>query len=81
MLEKLFDEMISAQRDKLLKYGQRILPHVTEEDLLQPNDFPQIENHPIFRYEEGVLAGLMAARMAYLRWKNLPENVQSRVQD
>lgn len=69
MLEHLFDELIAAQRKKLLRYGQRIISHITEDDLLQPNDFPELENHPAFRYEEGVLEGLMTARMAYLSWK------------
>jgi len=39
---------------------------VTEEDLLQPNDFPELELHPHFRYEEGILDGLMVARTALL---------------
>ena len=69
MLENLFEELIAAQRKKLLKYAQRIIPHVTEDDLLQPNDFPELENHPAFRYEEGVLEGLMTAQMAFLSWK------------
>ena len=60
-MEKLFEELILAQKKKLLKYGQRILPQITEDDLLQPNDFPELENHPTFRYEEGVLEGLMTA--------------------
>jgi len=69
MLENLFEELIAAQRKKLLKYGQRMIPHITEDDLLQPNDFPELENHPVFRYEEGVLEGLMTAQMAFLSWK------------
>ena len=66
---ELFDTLIVAQRKKLLKYGQKIIPNITEDDLLQPNDFAELENHPIFRYEEGVLEGLMTARMAYLSVK------------
>lgn len=66
MLEKLFEELIEAQREKLLKIARKIIPHITEEDLLQPNDFPPLENHPLFRYEEGVLEGMLTARMAYL---------------
>jgi hypothetical protein len=68
MIEDCFQEMIAMQRCKLLKYAKRIAPHLhlTEDDLLQPNDFPELETHPAFRYEEGVLEGLMAARMAYL---------------
>jgi hypothetical protein len=69
MLENLFEELIMQQRKKLLKYGKEIVPQVTEDDLLQPNDFPKLENHPAFRYEEGVLEGLMTARMAFLCWQ------------
>lgn len=64
-MEALFDEMISAQEEKLYAMGEKIVPHLTRDDLLQPNDFPQLENHPIFRYEEGLLEGLRTARMAW----------------
>ena len=69
-MEESFEEIISYQKGKLLKLAQEILPHVVEDDLLQPFDFPELERHPDFRYEEGVLAGLQTALMA-LRPKNL----------
>ena len=62
----LFDELIQAQQELLLKSARRILPHVTDDDLLQPNDFPELEMHPDFRYEEGVLHGFLAAKAAAL---------------
>lgn len=62
----MFDELIALQRKKVFNCALRILPHLTEDDILQPNDFPQLEMNPHFRYEEGVLEGLMTARMAYL---------------
>ena len=62
----MFDELITLQRRKVLNCALRILPHLTEDDILQPNDFPELEMNPHFRYEEGVLEGLMTARMAYL---------------
>ncbi len=65
MLE-LFDEMIAEQRKKVMRCAERIIPNITEDDLLQPNDFPLLENNPHFRYEEGVLEGLLTARMGYL---------------
>ena len=64
--EKMFDEMIEQQKAKLMKVAGEIAPRLTEDDLLQPNDFPVLENHPYFRYEEGILAGLLSARMAFL---------------
>ena len=65
----MFDELIALQRKKVLNCALRILPHLTEDDILQPNDFPELEMNPHFRYEEGVLEGLMTARMAYLYHK------------
>lgn len=81
MLEALFDELIIAQRAKLLACGQSIIPHIIEDDLLQPNDFPELEQHPIFRYEEGVLEGLLTARMAYLAWMKDQEIMSDQSKD
>jgi hypothetical protein len=63
-VENLFEELISGQQEKLLKLAKRIVPHVTQDDLLQPNDFPELENHPEFRYEEGVLHGIQLTLIA-----------------
>ena len=62
----LFEELIFSQQKKLLETARRIIPHVTDDDLLQPNDFPELENHPHFRYEEGILDGLRVAYTAFL---------------
>jgi len=62
--EKLLEEMIEGQKRSLLACGRRIVPRLTPEDMLQPNDYPELENHPHFRYEEGVLAGLQGALAA-----------------
>ncbi len=69
-MESLFDELIEAQRQKVLACARRIVPNITEDDILQPNDFPALELHPHFRYEEGILEGLMTARMAFLAKKS-----------
>ncbi len=65
-MDDFFDELITLQRKKVLSCAQRIIPHLTEDDILQPNDFPSLEMNPHFRYEEGILEGLMTARMAFL---------------
>jgi hypothetical protein len=65
-VQNLFETLIVAQREKVKRCASEIVPGLTDDDLLQPNDFPELENHPYFRYEEGVLEGLMTARMAYL---------------
>jgi hypothetical protein len=69
-LENLFDELVSFQKEKVLKFGRKIVPNLTSDDVLQPNDFPELENHPLFRYEEGVLEGLLTAQMSYLSLRN-----------
>lgn len=68
-MEKIFDELIKLQQEKIRQCASSIIPHLTDDDLLQPNDFPELENNPYFRYNEGVLEGLMTARMAYLAQK------------
>ena len=59
--EKILEEMIESQRGKLLQYARKIVPHATSDDVLQPMDFPELEEHPLFRYEEGVFEGLHTA--------------------
>jgi hypothetical protein len=61
---ELIAEIIEGQQKKVEKCAHKILPHLTAEDLLQPNDFPELENHPHFRYEEGMLAGIYTVQMA-----------------
>ncbi|MFS8563325.1 MAG: hypothetical protein LVR00_02945 [Rhabdochlamydiaceae bacterium] len=56
----------------MLSCAERLIPNITEDDLLQPNDFPLLEANPHFRYEEGVLEGLLTARMAYLASGYIP---------
>ncbi len=69
MLEKLFYELIETQEKKVLRDARRVVPHATTDDVLQPNDFPELENHPHFRYEEWVLEGIRTAYAAYLAWQ------------
>ena len=64
--KELFDELIEYQEKKLLKCAREIIPHLSSDDILQPNDFQELENHPYFRYEEGVLKGMHTAKIAYL---------------
>lgn len=72
-IENLLKELIQFHQHQLLKSGRRIIPNVTPDDLLQPNDFPELENHPYFRYEEGMVAGIQTVQMALsaLKMKNL----------
>lgn len=64
--KKIFEELICQQKNKLESSAHEIIPYLTGEDLLQPNDFPALETNPHFRYEEGLLHGLLTAKAAFL---------------
>jgi hypothetical protein len=63
--EKLWDELILQQEKKLLRLAQELRPNVTWDDLLQPQDMPEIVQDQVFNYEDGLLAGIKAARIAF----------------
>lgn len=69
-VEEILEEMAQMHRKALLTLGRRIVPTLTPEDMLQPNDYPELEHHPEFRYEEGVLAGIQSAQTALRAMKN-----------
>jgi len=60
-LMRQIEDAIQLQSRRYAKLVRSIVPNATDEDLLQPNDFPELEFHPLVRYEEGVLEGLRAA--------------------
>ncbi len=62
--DRLFDQMIEQQRSKVLKLAREAIPYLGPEDVLNPNDFPELKAHPTFEYEDGILAGLVAAQIA-----------------
>lgn len=63
-IDGLFMELVRYHQEQLLKSGRRLIPNLTSDDILQPNDFPELEFNPEFRYEEGTLAGIQTAQMA-----------------
>lgn len=63
-IERLIAEIAELQQKHVLKTGQRVVPTLTADDMLQPNDFRELEINPLFRYEEGVLAGIQTVQMA-----------------
>ncbi|MHB8418962.1 MAG: hypothetical protein ACYDCL_12865 [Myxococcales bacterium] len=62
--DRLLEDMIAQQRRKVLAIAQAILPSVTPEDVLNPDGYPELAADGPFNYEDGVLAGLLAAQMA-----------------
>ena len=63
-VDSLLDEMIAAQRVRLLQLARRIRPTTTAEDLLQPHDYPELSANSDFNFEDGILAGYLALRAA-----------------
>jgi len=63
-VERLLGEMTRAQERKLLALAQRIVPHVTPEDLRNPHDFAALVDSAEFNFEDGILAGLLSAAAA-----------------
>ena len=63
---ELIDALIEQQKKKLLEVGRQFIPNLTEEDVLQPMDYPSLEYNPHFRHEEGILAGMQTVRFALL---------------
>ena len=62
--EDLFDELIAHQRRRVVSLAREIIPEATPEDILNPQDAPALAADPRFNYEDGILAGILSARMA-----------------
>ena len=63
---KILDEMIDFQQNKVLKLARELIPHLTPEDIRNPQDFPELERDALFNYEDGMLSGFLAVRSSYL---------------
>lgn len=64
------EKMVDLERKKLLIFAKRILPQLTSDDILQPQDYPELEDSPEFRYREGVCIGLETALAAVYALQN-----------
>ena len=49
---------------RVLAIARSLVPHLTEDDVLSPDDFPELSADPRFAWEDGLLAGLLSAQMA-----------------
>jgi hypothetical protein len=63
-LDKLFEQMIAQQRQRVLAHARRLNPKLTEDDIQQPQDFAELQASAEWQYEDGVLAGYCAAQAA-----------------
>ncbi len=66
-LETELERMISLQRQRCLELACRLVPGLTPDDLTQPHDFPALLQNWHWNYEDGVLAGLLAAQLTLRR--------------
>jgi len=62
--EALFESMITAQRAKVLRIAREILPQLTPDDVLNPHDFPELNEDAQYNFEDGILSGYISAQMA-----------------
>jgi hypothetical protein len=69
-LQKLLEEMINSQEKKLMAIAEKIRPNITSDDLLQPFDYKELDFHPLFRHEEGILEGLKMVDTAFKSLRN-----------
>jgi hypothetical protein len=63
-LERLLEEMIAHQRARVLDHARRLNGKLTDDDVQQPHDFPELAGSPEWNYEDGVLAGYQAVQAA-----------------
>jgi hypothetical protein len=80
-IENAVSELVELQRKQLLILGRRIIPRLTAEDVLQPNDYPELEFNPLFRYEEGMLAGVQTVQMALKSLRRLQAYQMQEISD
>jgi hypothetical protein len=63
-LDRILEEMIQHQRRKVLRVAREYFPQATPEDIMNPQDIEALRSAPTFHFEDGILAGLISARMA-----------------
>lgn len=61
---EVVEGLVSHQKRKVLELAQRIHPGLTEEDVRNIHDYPDVYGDPIFQFEDGQLAGFVAAQIA-----------------
>ncbi len=63
-IEKLIQELIDYQLSKVLKVAREIVPDATQEDIRNPQDFPELVADTTFNYEDGILTGYLTLQTA-----------------
>jgi hypothetical protein len=60
----VLDELIEYQRKRVKDHANALHPGLTDEDIRNIHDFPKVYNDPGFQFEDGQLAGYVAAKIA-----------------
>ena len=61
--EELLVGLETQQRSKVVDLARRLRPGLTPEDVRNPHDFPELDDHD-WQYEDGVLTGVQTALTA-----------------
>lgn len=64
LIESVLSALHQQQVNKAKKLAQSINPRLTDEDLLNPDNFPEVVNNPDYLYEDGIAAGILSAKIA-----------------
>lgn len=62
-LEALIGRMEAHQQGKVLELARRLRPGLTQEDIQNPHDFPELADTD-WHYEDGVLTGIQSVASA-----------------
>lgn len=63
-IDQMLEQMVEHQRGKVLETARKRIPHLTPEDVLNPEAYPAIYSDGPFNYEDGIVNGLLSAQMA-----------------
>ena len=66
-IERLLEEMVQHQRARVVAHARRLNETLTDDDVQQPHDFPELAGSPEWNYEDGILAGYQAVQAAVRR--------------
>lgn len=62
-VEATLTSLVALQESKTLALARRLRPGLTAEDIRNPHDYVELDDSD-FHYEDGMLAGLLAAQAA-----------------
>lgn len=63
-IDEVIEDLIAYQHKRVVELARRINPRLTHDDVWNPIDFPELQTHAEWNYEDGILAGYRSAQMA-----------------